>query len=144
MSTPCFIAMHCTDGMIRGVYCHWDGYLDGVGRTLVQHYPTLRKAGELLLLGDLSALDETPFPGSTVAYHRDMKQPLILPREWRNPDDLLNDDVSERLWIDYIYLLGDDGMWRYTEKRGGWFLLPSLAEFDKRRKKKIFNLNEKD
>lgn len=45
-------------GKVRSVYCHFDGYLDGVGQTLVDHYKDREKVEELIALGDLSALGE--------------------------------------------------------------------------------------
>jgi hypothetical protein len=42
---------------IRSVYVHWDGYPDGVGATLQQHYMNPSKIDQLLALGDLSVLD---------------------------------------------------------------------------------------
>lgn len=40
----------------KSVYCHWDGYLSGVGKTLFEHYDSA-KANHLVALGDLSSLD---------------------------------------------------------------------------------------
>ena len=41
----------------KSVYCHYDGYLDGVGETLLEHYDSAR-ANELVALGDLSTIGE--------------------------------------------------------------------------------------
>ena len=40
---------------VKSIYCHWDGYLEGVGVTLLNHYDSAR-ANNLVALGDLSAL----------------------------------------------------------------------------------------
>jgi hypothetical protein len=40
---------------IKSIYCHWDGYLDGVGNTLLKHYDSA-KANNLVALGDMSSL----------------------------------------------------------------------------------------
>ncbi len=45
-------------GKVRSIYCHSDGYLEGVGKTLVEHYTTGKKVKALIALGDLSALGE--------------------------------------------------------------------------------------
>lgn len=42
----------------QGIYCHSDGYLAGVGATLLAHYTDLPKVEQLLALGDLSVLGE--------------------------------------------------------------------------------------
>jgi hypothetical protein len=39
----------------KSVYCHYDGYLDGVGKTLLNHYDS-SKANQMVALGDLSSL----------------------------------------------------------------------------------------
>jgi hypothetical protein len=39
----------------KSVYCHWDGYLSGVGATLLAHYDSAR-ANHLVALGDISSL----------------------------------------------------------------------------------------
>ena len=83
MSTSSIIAMQKKDGSIEGIYCHWNGHPEGVGRILLDHYDA-EKARELMGLGKLSSLGreieapdgaehsfENPFPDVTVAYHRD-------------------------------------------------------------------------
>ena len=40
---------------VKSIYCHWDGYLDGVGNTLLKHYDSA-KANNLVALGDMSSL----------------------------------------------------------------------------------------
>ena len=58
MSTRCRIAYY-DDGCYKSVYCHHDGYVEGVGATLVKHYPTLDDAKKLISLGDFSSLWDT-------------------------------------------------------------------------------------
>ena len=57
MATRSTIAMRLEDGSVRSVYCHFDGYPDGVGATLREHYTNTAKIEQLLDLGDLSVLD---------------------------------------------------------------------------------------
>ena len=38
MSTNCIIAYEKKDKSIEGIRCHWDGYPEGVGQTLLNHY----------------------------------------------------------------------------------------------------------
>jgi hypothetical protein len=40
----------------KSIYVHWDGYLSGVGKTLLEHYDSA-KANHLVALGDVSSLD---------------------------------------------------------------------------------------
>ena len=38
MSTRSNIAIETKDGKIKAVYCHSDGYIKGVGKTLINNY----------------------------------------------------------------------------------------------------------
>ena len=57
MATRSTIAVRLEDGSVRSVYCHFDGYPDGVGATLREHYTDPAKIERLLDIGDLSVLD---------------------------------------------------------------------------------------
>lgn len=70
--------------VVEFIYCHWDGYPDGVGKTLQEYYQDTEKVEKLIKLGDISFLEkevdipegvihsfEAPAPGITVAYGRD-------------------------------------------------------------------------
>ena len=84
MATRSTIAIENTDGTVRQIYCHFDGYLDHVGRTLFENYSTQDAMSALIDLGDLSSLGErlapnedeehsyaNPIDGVCVAYGRD-------------------------------------------------------------------------
>ena len=71
-----------TDSGYAGIYCHFDGYLEGVGATLRDHYSDPGKVARLIALGDISSLGQRVEPigphsysdsevGTTVAYMRD-------------------------------------------------------------------------
>lgn len=77
----------------RAIYCHSDGYIDGVGLTLLSHYTDPQKVNQLISLGDLSSVHERVAPddgethhfdygkrasGVTVAYCRDRGEPLHI------------------------------------------------------------------
>lgn len=59
MATRSFIANETTNGVYDAVYCHWDGYPEGVGATLREHYTTSEDISTLLDKGDMSSLGET-------------------------------------------------------------------------------------
>ena len=40
---------------VKSIYCHYDGYLEGVGQTLLEHYDS-SKANHLVALGDMSTI----------------------------------------------------------------------------------------
>lgn len=47
------------DQSITSIYCHWDGYPDGVGATLKEHYSSTPRALRLQSMGDMSSLMPT-------------------------------------------------------------------------------------
>lgn len=60
MSTPSIIAIQNNNGEYDAIYCHADGFLTCVGRTLNDHYTNKTKIRKLINLGDLSWLGNTP------------------------------------------------------------------------------------
>jgi len=74
-----------------GIYCHWDGYPDGVGKGLSEHYTDIEKIKALIALGGISSLEkeiappegvahsfDKRHPGVVAAYHRDRGQELQI------------------------------------------------------------------
>jgi len=55
MSTRCLIGIQ-RGNKVQYSYCHHDGYLDWVGKVLVNYYDTEPKITELLSFGDMSCL----------------------------------------------------------------------------------------
>jgi hypothetical protein len=89
-----------TEQGIESIYCHWDGYPDGVGATLREHYTSESKIEKLFNLGDLSALAEDigkkqdfekRTEGWCLAYGRD--------RGETETESKFHDTVAE--WIEY-------------------------------------------
>lgn len=56
MATRSNIGILNEDGTVTAIYCHWDGYPEGVGLTLVNHYQDEDRVRELLSLGSISYL----------------------------------------------------------------------------------------
>ena len=60
MATRSFIARFNPETeMYESIYCHWDGYPQGVGVTLRDKYDSTESAALLMELGDISSLRET-------------------------------------------------------------------------------------
>lgn len=89
MSTRSAIIRQTEDGTYAGIYCQFDGYLEGVGYTLLTHYQDANKVKNLIDLGFISQLQERVSPmgphsykcpeeGTTVAYHRDRSEALEI------------------------------------------------------------------
>jgi hypothetical protein len=59
MATRSNIGARQNDGTIKAIYCHWDGYPEGVGAMLAEYYADPTKVEALLNLGDISSLLKT-------------------------------------------------------------------------------------
>lgn len=121
MSTRSQIAMEMPDKTIRSVYCHSDGYLEGVGMTLMEFYRDPAKVEQLIALGGISSLGaeigkKHPFDqrgGNVVtAYHRDRGEELEIAV---NVDrDEFTDQFSKNIGSEYLYLFRDGTWYMYS------------------------------
>jgi len=101
MATRSFIGKVQQDGSVHGIYCHFDGYPEGVGAVLKKHYMATSDVDALLALGDLSELH--PTLEKTVAYHRDRGEDLMPNFTYLGVDDLV-EGVREDIGAEYVYL----------------------------------------
>ena len=121
MATRSYIAMKIGEDTYKGVYCHYDGYLDYNGLMLYEHYNTKERVEELISLGNISSLHEkiapeegshhsfdNPDPGVTVFYGRDRGEEGQ--EAFTCTEEELKDTDS---WIEYIYVF-DNGKWYYS------------------------------
>ena len=121
MATRSMIYKEQQDGTLKGIYCHWDGYLEHNGAILLEHYSEPDKLEKLLALGDISSLNEelegTKDKIGTIAYHRDFGEGL-------NPNDIITleeQTQGEHLFdkgVDYIYIQDKNGVWYVNLKDG--------------------------
>ena len=143
MATRSAIGFVEYDGTITGVYCHWDGYLEGVGATLLKHYNDTYKVLDLLELGDISSLgeeigDKHPFSyhgtdlsgeqydqlygRMTTAYSRDRGENCPA-KDFHNAKAFRSHYGD----CDYFYLY-DGKEWSYSRRTGDFVSLPMLVE----------------
>lgn len=108
MATRSLIGMNQGNGIIKTIYCHWDGYPEGVGATLVEHYNTPVKVNGLLELGDVSSLGDTL--EDTQAYHRDRGESLDMvgARDVREGELM---EVASDYDAEYVYVFNDNFEW---------------------------------
>lgn len=121
MATRSRIAMECTDSsgnkIVKSIYCHFDGYPEGVGQKLQDHYLDREKVAALIELGAISFLEkevaptgphsfDSPQPGVVVAYHRDRGEDPIDPRVDASVADFFDSDIEQ-----YGYLFTEEGEW---------------------------------
>ena len=123
MATRSRIGMEQPNGEVRSIYCHWDGYPEGVGATLQEHYTNPEKVAALIALGDISILSENvaprggqersqhsfqnPADGVTVAYHRDRGEEFRAPRVDASVEAFSRSDIEE-----YGYVFTQSGEWK--------------------------------
>ena len=126
MGTRSFIAVKTPTGF-RGVYCHWDGYLEHVGRILRDHYANPAKVAELIEHGDISSLDaeigskhefdDRP-KGQTTFYGRDRGENDSGPTTRETLRGIMNH--ANRRGCEYFYLF-TDGDWQYAARGPQYF-----------------------
>jgi hypothetical protein len=58
MATRSTIALEFSDGTVQQVYCHFDGYLSGVGAQLIADFTDPFALRDLIDGGDMSAIGE--------------------------------------------------------------------------------------
>jgi hypothetical protein len=105
MSTRSRIAIENQDGTVTSVYCHFDGYVKGVGKTLFENY-NRETTEQLVELGDLSQLNEST--ETTIAYARDRGEDLKK-TIYIDVEELF--EMNSRGGLDYVYCLTKDNIW---------------------------------
>ena len=135
MATRCRIGLMLEDGTVKHSYCHYDGYPEGVGSTLVQHYNTEDKVKELVSFGDMSYLAseihpegehnfEKPEQGVTVFYNRDRGE-TDVDSVVTTMDEYLSVQYSS--CIDYLYVFIGSNWWVYNNlKKNKWELVKTF------------------
>lgn len=138
MSTRSVIAFEQTDGKVTAVYCHWDGYPEGVGRTLLESFVNVEEIARLVSLGSLSSLGaridpdpdqphsfNAPQPGVCVFYGRDRGTEGVEPQELASRRQV----VGSWFGIDYYYLYSaTESRWQYRGRTGEWKSLASAVK----------------
>jgi hypothetical protein len=109
MSTRSRIAIENESGIVNSIYCHFDGYIDGVGKRLFNHYDK-EKLQKLIELGDISSLGESTI--DTVAYCRDRGEDLHS-TFYLNVEGLF--ELGFESGAEYVYCLNRDGIWLVCE-----------------------------
>jgi hypothetical protein len=86
------------NGNVLQIYCHWDGYLEGVGRELIDCFNSYDDALKLILEGDCSYIE------GGVACHYTSKG-----EDWESnrPEQRMHAKCLE----DYLYVF-KDGVWK--------------------------------
>lgn len=123
MSTRSMICIEQEDGSLRGVYCHWDGYLEYNGKILVEYYNDRTTVENLISHGDLSSLQKyiEPDPQYPHSFDSEKRQKDVCVFYGRDRNEKNTDarevtfESAKESWCEYIYVFGLDNNWRYTD-----------------------------
>lgn len=108
MATRSRIGIVNEDGTVSSIYCHWDGYVRGVGSTLVNHYTDRDKVKRLIALGSISSLRERVEPYNPLKGYAEGKAKDILER--LNPaEEHSFDRPAEGVTVAYGRDRGEEG-----------------------------------
>jgi hypothetical protein len=124
MSTRSTIALEFADGSVSQVYCHFDGYLDGVGDDLVRGYSDPFELRELIDGGDMSCIGE-PYTDRGESYEDNAA------RRYQNVDEYFNECYQE----EYDYILrpvNGKATWfvRCYATNGGWVTMDEARKME--------------
>lgn len=117
MSTRCWIAVEQEPderdiSQVHSIYSHFDGYIEGVGKTLLTNWNSLEKAHMLLQYGDISYVPE-------------QADDELLQEAAYNTTEISQEHVDEYhmmlelkgdIHIEYVYLFKDND-WYISELR---------------------------
>lgn len=116
MATRSNIGYIDSNGKIRVVYCHSDGYPEHNGKVLSQNYTDPAKVKELVELGDMSFLDSSI--EGTEFYGRDRGESYVDAVTYNDADEWLD----EAGWIEYFYLYTPERLWEvYNSHSQEWW-----------------------
>jgi|TARA_B110000238_G_C15857759_1_gene323840 hypothetical protein len=113
MSTRSAIGYRNAAGEVRGIYCHWDGYVENNGKILLESYTDAAKIAAMVELGDLSSLGaaignqvafDSPMDvreGQCVAYGRDRGETDVAAQTFDNIDEFVTHFADG---VDYMYV----------------------------------------
>jgi hypothetical protein len=121
------------NGRVNAIYCHWDGYPEGVGATLARHYQEISKVNQLIDIGNISSLKEEigeahdfnqPTENWCVAYGRDRKEAMQWSRSFSSIQDWVTNFNSGE---EFFYLYANGLGWQYSQDGSEWISLEKYA-----------------
>ena len=123
MSTNAFIGIR-ENKSITYIYNHSDGYLEYLGRMLLEYYNSEEKAKALVELGDVSVVKEklAPAEGTVHSFDYDKRQEGVSVfygrdrgEEWEyiKPVTIQGTAFDEHQYYNYLYDV-EEGRWLFT------------------------------
>ena len=133
MSTRCAIIERVGNNYY-GVYCHNEGYLSGVGKTLYKDYQDSAKVHELINLGSLATVgDDLDFSSGTYAYSRDKGDEYSKPYRGKTIPNVAK-KINHNGYVYYVHVY-ENGIWMVwvtedSEVPAGYYPLNEVVELD--------------
>ena len=119
MATRSYIGKQNTDGTVKYIYCHWDGYPSHNGEILKEHYKTEAKVNTLMDLGDLSILG--PEIGEKQDFNNKQSNNMCLAYGRDRGEKNVEANIAPLEEIigdqDYVYVF-DNGEWHCFNSSG--------------------------
>ena len=117
MSTRCAIGLLRPNGTVLAIYCHHDGYPDGVGRCLLKAYTTEDRIRNLLELGAISSIGDNlskeegddPCDPYCAGENPEISRIEVFPNK-----DWYQKEAPDHMCSEYLYLF----------ENGRWFVYP--------------------
>jgi hypothetical protein len=98
MATRCFIGVELPEGKVKAVYCHNDGYPEGVGADLLSMgFTEPSEVEEFVNEGDRSTVDLS---------YKEWRNEDCPPNEYESVSEYFNSDLEQ-----YGYLFTQEGQW---------------------------------
>lgn len=99
MSTHCGIGIKRKNGAVDATYCHFDGYLDGVGENLKNFFRDADKVSNLVSMGDLRGISDS---GEVEVFDDEVG---FDDKHFRSVEEFLQSDLGT---LEYTYLFDED------------------------------------
>jgi hypothetical protein len=114
MSTRSRIGILQEDGSVKSIYCHYDGYPEHTGKTLVENYTSPVEVNNLIERGDLRFLNDNPKDNEHYKETRGEEDAIAI---LSGTPSIYRKDCADS-WGEFAYLY-KDGEWEYCQTRGG-------------------------
>ncbi len=125
MSTRSNIALVKKGGAVEAIYCHQNGYPEGIGQTLAKCYGEEEEVAELLVLGAVSILRDTL--ETCVFYRRDFGAENMEAERYASLAECVEAQDSD-VFTEWLYLFADDRWWVRAWQGDGFYRLADVLD----------------
>ncbi len=99
------------DNQFIGIYCHWDGYPEGVGSELATFFKDYNSVLNLILGGSCSSID-----GGVVRHYANRQQEkweYLVPSQGKSQAALAK--IGRQSWAEYAYCFDEATGWKCAD-----------------------------